>query len=86
MEISLGPITYKYGKKYGLKKREKIISFSTGIILYILVTLFGFLINLNELHRILLSIIIPVIVVIGLKRYYMYQYAKSKREDIESFK
>ena len=83
-KLSLGPITYKYGKEYGLRKREKGIVIIIGLLIYGIITGIGFVIGLDTFNRLMISIIIPIIIVIGLKRYYMYQYAKSKREKVES--
>lgn len=83
IEKTVGPITFKFGGEAGLRKRDKIVSITIGVILYWVTCGFSMFIGINTWMSILAGSLFSIVSVIGLKKYFMYTYAKENRKSIE---
>lgn len=80
MDKSFGPIRFEYDRTEGLKRKPKLITISSSLLLYI-VLVYGIL--GPSITNIIISMISTTIFCIGLKRWFKYKESKENLQKLE---
>ena len=80
MEKSFGPIRFKYDRKEGLKRKPRIITIISSLMVYF-VLVYGVL--GPSITNITIGIAVSVTFCVGLKRWFKYKEAKENLQELE---